>query len=38
MTYGNANGLEQDYGFKPSIDFKSELRAFAQWYKVYYGI
>ena len=37
VTYADSTGLEQDYGFKPSIDIREGLRAFAEWYKEYYG-
>ena len=29
-------GLEEDYGFKPSIGIREGLRKFAEWYKEYY--
>lgn len=37
ITYADSSGLEQDYGFKPSIDIRTGLRTFAEWYKEYYG-
>ena len=37
VTYADSTGLERDYGFKPSIGIREGLRAFAQWYKAYYG-
>ena len=37
VTYADSSGLELDYGFKPSIDLRTGLRRFAQWYKEYYG-
>ncbi|MBR1812832.1 MAG: NAD-dependent epimerase/dehydratase family protein [Lachnospiraceae bacterium] len=36
VTYADSTGLEQDYGFKPSIGIREGLRAFAEWYKAYY--
>ena len=36
VTYADSTGLEQDYGFSPSIDIRQGLRAFAEWYKEYY--
>ena len=36
VTYADSTGLEQDYGFRPSIDIRQGLRAFAEWYKNYY--
>lgn len=37
VTYADSTGLEQDYGFKPTIDIRTGLRKFAEWYKEYYG-
>ena len=37
MTYADSKGLEEDYGFKPSIDIRTGLRKFCEWYKTYYG-
>ena len=36
VTYADSKALEEDYGFRPSIDIRAGLRAFAQWYKSYY--
>ena len=36
VTYADATGLEQDFGFRPEIDLRTGLRKFAQWYKSYY--
>lgn len=33
ITYADSSALERDYGFKPSIDIRTGLRAFAEWYK-----
>ena len=35
-TYADATALERDFGFTPKITLREGLRAFAQWYKVYY--
>jgi len=37
VTYADSTGLEKDYGFKPTIGIREGLRAFAEWYKQYYG-
>ncbi len=37
VTFADSSGLEQDYGFKPSIGIREGLRNFAVWYKEYYG-
>lgn len=36
ITYADSKALEEDYGFKPSINIKTGLRAFAEWYEDYY--
>lgn len=36
ITYADATALERDFGFKPSIDLRTGLRKFAEWYKDYY--
>ncbi len=36
VTYANSKGLEDDYGFRPSIGIREGLRKFAEWYKEYY--
>lgn len=36
VTYADSTALERDYGFKPSIDLRTGLRAFAEWYKEFY--
>ena len=36
VTYADAAALEEDYGFTPKIGIREGLRAFAQWYKMYY--
>ena len=33
VTYADSEALERDYGFKPSIDIRTGLRRFAEWYK-----
>lgn len=37
ITYADSKKLEEDYGFKPSIDIRTGLRRFCEWYKDYYG-
>ena len=36
VTFADSKGLEEDYGFKPSIGIREGLRAFAEWYREYY--
>ena len=36
-TFADTSALERDYGFKPSTSLRDGLRAFAQWYKEFYG-
>ena len=36
VTYADNTGLENDYGFKPTIGIREGLRKFAEWYKEYY--
>lgn len=36
VTYADSKGLENDYGFKPTIGIREGLRKFAKWYKEYY--
>lgn len=35
-TYADAEALERDFGFTPTVDIRTGLRAFAEWYKRYY--
>ena len=37
VTYADTSALEREFGFKPSTSLRDGLRAFAQWYKEYYG-
>lgn len=37
VTFADAKALEEDFGFTPKIDIRTGLRAFAEWYKEYYG-
>ena len=37
VTCADSRGLEEDYGFRPAIGIREGLRAFAEWYKAYYG-
>lgn len=36
VTYADSKALEEDYGFKPTIDIRTGLRHFAEWYAEYY--
>ena len=36
VTYADASALERDLGFKPTIDLRTGLRHFAEWYKDFY--
>lgn len=36
VTFADSKGLEEDYGFKPSIGIRDGLRNFAVWFKEYY--
>ncbi len=37
VTYADSTALERDFGFTPRIGIREGLRAFAEWYKSYYG-
>ena len=37
VTYADTSALERDFGFRPSTTLRRGLRAFAQWYKEFYG-
>ena len=37
VTYADTSALERDFGFKPSTTLRQGLRAFAEWYKAFYG-
>ncbi len=36
INYADSEALERDYGYKPSIDLRTGLRKFAEWYKEFY--
>ena len=36
VTYADSTALERDYGFRPEINIRQRLRAFAEWYKAFY--
>ena len=38
ITYADSEALERDYGFTPTIDIRTGLRKFAEWYKEYYQV
>lgn len=35
VTFADSKALEEDYGFRPSINIREGLRKFAEWYKEY---
>ena len=37
VTYADSKGLEDDYGFRPTIGIREGLGKFAEWYKDYCG-
>ena len=37
ITYADTTALERDFGFKPSTSLREGVRAFAEWYKEFYG-
>jgi nucleoside-diphosphate-sugar epimerase len=37
ITYADTTALERDFNFKPHTSLRTGLRAFAQWYKEFYG-
>ena len=36
VTYADTSALEKDFGFKPSTNLRDGLRAFAEWYYLFY--
>lgn len=36
VTYADTEALQRDYGYKPSTDLRTGLKAFAEWYKKFY--
>ena len=36
VTYADTSALERDYDYKPSTSLRDGLRAFAEWYEVFY--
>lgn len=36
VTYSDVTDLERDFGLKPTIDLRTGLRHFAEWYKEFY--
>lgn len=36
VTYADSKELEEDFSFKPSIDIRTGLKRFAEWYAEYY--
>ncbi len=37
VTYADTTALERDYGYRPGITLRNGLRAFAEWYREFYG-
>lgn len=37
VTYADTAELEKDFGYRPTTDLRTGLRAFAGWYKEFYG-
>lgn len=37
VTYADSKAFAEDFGFTPTIDIRTGLRAFAEWYREYYG-
>ncbi|MBQ7649882.1 MAG: GDP-mannose 4,6-dehydratase [Victivallales bacterium] len=37
VTYADVSALERDFGYKPATSLRDGLRAFAEWYKEFYG-
>ena len=37
VTYADSEALERDFGFRPTIDIRTGLRKFTEWYADYYG-
>ena len=37
ITFADTSALERDMGFKPNTSLRNGLKAFAQWYKRFYG-
>lgn len=37
VTFADTSALERDFGFRPSTTLRQGLRAFARWYKEFYG-
>lgn len=38
ITFADSVALQEDFGFTPTIDLRSGLRKFAEWYKEYYKV
>lgn len=36
VTYADTEALERDFGYRPSIDLRTGLRRFAEWYREFY--
>lgn len=38
VTYADSKEVEEDYGFRPTIDIRTGLRKFCEWYMEYYKV
>ena len=38
VTYADTSALELDFGYRPATRLEDGLRAFARWYRSYYGV
>ena len=38
VTYADTSALEADFGFRPATSLRQGLRAFARWYREFYGL
>ena len=38
ITYADMKPLEEEFGYKPSTDLRTGIRAFAEWYKDFYNV
>lgn len=38
VTFADTVALENDYGYRPTVDLRTGLRKFAEWYKIFYNV
>jgi len=36
VTYADTEAMERDYGYRPSVDLRTGLRKFVEWYREFY--